>query len=424
MEKYKKLNLCEKESMLVQATSDYDRYKEMKLSLDMSRGKPGSQQLDLSMDLMKMVNEVGDVFTANGVDCRNYGLLDGIPEAQELFGSLMQVPAKNVIVGGNSSLNMMYDSVCRGFTHGYDGCDPWHTVKNRKFICPSPGYDRHFGITESFGFDMITVPMTSSGPDMNMVEKLIGEDESIKGIWCVPKYSNPDGYTYSDETVIRFSKLKPKAKDFKIFWDNAYCIHDIDDQSDVLMNIYDLCEKEGTSDNLLIFCSTSKITFPGSGVAAMGASDNTINRVREIMTTQTIGSDKMNQLAHVRYLKNLAGCKEYMKKHAKIIYPRFSAVFEAFDNELMPMEFGSYIRPRGGYFVSYYAPKGCAKRIVELCKEAGVILTGAGATYPYGIDPDDSNIRIAPTYPSVEDLKSAMEVFCVAVKIAALEKEI
>ena len=372
---------------------------------------------------MDVLNSSSDLIGEDGVDCRNYGVLDGITEAKQLLADMMEVPKDNIVIFGNSSLNIMYDTIARAMTHGVLRSTPWAKLDKVKFLCPVPGYDRHFAITEHFGIEMINVPMTATGPDMDMVEKLVAEDEAIKGIWCVPKYSNPQGITYSDETVHRFATLKPAAKDFRIFWDNAYGIHHLyEDKQDYLTEILMECKKAGNPDMVYKFSSTSKISFPGSGIAAIAASDANLKEIREMMKVQTIGHDKLNQLRHVRYFKDIHGMVEHMKKHADIMRPKFDAVLETLDRELGGLEIGSWIAPRGGYFISFDAMEGCAKAIVAKAKEAGLVMTGAGATFPYGKDPKDSNIRIAPSYPTPEELKTAAEIFVLSVKLVSIEK--
>ena len=402
------------------------RFEEIKakgLSLDMSRGKPAADQLNLSMGMMDVLNSSEELTCANGVDCRNYGGLDGIDEAKQLLADMMEVPKDNVIIFGNSSLNVMYDTVARAMTHGVMGSTPWCKLDKVKFLCPVPGYDRHFAITEHFGIEMINIPMTSEGPDMDLVEELVNNDPAVKGIWCVPKYSNPQGITYSDETVFRFANLKPAAEDYRIFWDNAYCVHHLyEDKQDYLLEILMECKKAGNPDMVYKFSSTSKISFPGSGIAAMAASDANLKDIRNMMKVQTIGHDKVNQLRHVRFFKDIHGIVEHMKKHADILRPKFETVLEVLDKELGGLEIGSWIAPRGGYFISFDALDGCAKAIVAKAKEAGVVLTGAGATFPYGKDPHDSNIRIAPTYPPLGDLIVATELFALCVKLSSVEK--
>lgn len=401
----------------------FEETKGKKLSLNMARGKPGKEQLDLSLGLLDVINSKSDFIGEDGMDCRNYGVLKGIDECRKLFGEMLGVDYQNVMVGGSSSLNMMFDTIsCMMTKPIVDGCKPWYEVKNRKFLCPVPGYDRHFGITEYYGFEMITVPMTSNGPDMDIVEKLVESDDTIKGIWCVPKYSNPQGITYSDETVRRFAALKPAAKDFRIMWDNAYCIHDLSDTPDTLLNIYDECVKAGSEDMPIIFCSTSKITFPGAGVAAMAASNANMNVFTERYNYEIISYDKLNMLRHIRFFKNYDGMLKHMQLHKKVLKPKFEIVVNTLEKELKPCNIGDWTKPNGGYFVSVDVLPGTAKRVVALCKEAGVILTGAGATYPLGKDPDDKNIRIAPSFPPNDELQTAMDVFCVCTRLAACEK--
>lgn len=401
----------------------FEETKGKKLSLNMARGKPGKEQLDLSLGLLDVINSKSDFICEDGMDCRNYGVLKGIDECRKLFGEMLGVNYQNVMVGGSSSLNMMFDTIsCMMTKPIVDGCKPWYEVKNRKFLCPVPGYDRHFGITEYYGFEMIPVPMTSNGPDMDIVEKLVESDDTIKGIWCVPKYSNPQGITYSDETVRRFAALKPAAKDFRIMWDNAYCIHDLSDTPDTLLNIYDECVKAGSEDMPIIFCSTSKITFPGAGVAAMAASNANMNVFTERYNYEIISYDKLNMLRHIRFFKNYDGMLKHMQLHKKVLKPKFEIVVNTLAKELKPCNIGDWTEPNGGYFVSVDVLPGTAKRVVALCKEAGVILTGAGATYPLGKDPDDKNIRIAPSFPPNDELQTAMDVFCVCTRLAACEK--
>ena len=409
----------EKETLM----KKYKEYQDLNLSLDMSRGKPGSEQLDISLDMLGIINDKESMKCEQNIDVRNYGVLDGLNEAKELIGGMVECPPENVIVYGNSSLNIMYDTVSRSYTHGVMGSTPWYKLDKVKFLCPVPGYDRHFAITEHFGIEMIEIPMTENGPDMDMVEELVSKDASIKGIWCVPKYSNPQGITYSDETVIRFANLKPAAEDFRIYWDNAYAIHHLyEDRQDKLLNIVEECEKAGNPHMVYIFCSTSKVTFPGSGIAGLAASTENLKYIRKQMTIQTIGHDKINQLRHIKYFKNIDGMIAHMKKHADIIRPRFEAVMDALENELVPLGIISYVRPNGGYFISVDTMEGCAKKVVSMCKDAGVVMTGAGATYPYGNDKKDTNIRIAPTFPSIDELKLAAEIFVLCVKIASVDK--
>ena len=393
------------------------------LKLDMSRGKPSEAQLNLSMGMMDVLNSTTDLRCSVGVDCRNYGVLDGIPEAKELLADMTEVSPDNIIIYGNSSLNVMYDTVARSMTHGVCGSTPWCKLDEVKFLCPVPGYDRHFAITEYFGIKMINIPMTESGPDMDLVEQYVNNDPSVKGIWCVPKYSNPQGITYSDETVLRFARLKPAAEDFRIYWDNAYGIHHLyEDKQDNLIEILMACKQEGNPDMVFKFCSTSKVSFPGSGVAAIGASKRNIDFIKQQMTIQTIGHDKLNQLRHVRFFKDIHGMVLHMRKHADILRPKFETVLNGLKNELGGLEIGSWLEPRGGYFISFDALPGCAKAIVAKAKEAGLVMTPAGATFPYGRDPQDSNIRIAPSYPTPEELAVAVELFVLCVKLVSIDK--
>ena len=397
---------------------------EKNLKLDMSRGKPSTAQLNLSNGMMDVLNSDSDMVCEAGVDCRNYGIMDGIPEARKLLADMSEVPEKNILIYGNSSLNVMFDTVARAMVMGVCGHTPWGRLDRPvKFLCPVPGYDRHFGITEFFGIEMINVPLLPTGPDMDMVEKLVSEDPYIKGIWCVPKYSNPTGNSYSDDTVLRFAHLKPAAPDFRIFWDNAYSIHHLyEDDHDVILELLSECEKAGNPDLVYKFISTSKVSFPGSGIAAMAASEANLADARRFMNYQTIGHDKLNQLRHVRFFKDMDGMKEHMKKHADILRPKFEAVLDVLERELGDLEIGSWSRPKGGYFISFDSLPGCAKAIVAKAKEAGVIMTKAGATYPYGKDPQDSNIRIAPSFPTPEELAAAAEVFVLSVKLVSIEK--
>ena len=423
MKAYKDLSKEELLTLQKQLNNEYEKAKAKELKLDMSRGKPAASQLDMEMDFMNVLNADSIFKTEAGVDCRNYGIMDGIPEARKLIGDVLGVSADNVIVFGNASLNIMYDTVARSEIFGVMGETPWCKLDKVKFLCPVPGYDRHFAITEQFGIEMINVPMTEDGPDMDMVEELVNTDPAVKGIWCVPKYSNPQGYTYSDETVKRFAALKPAAKDFRIYWDNAYAIHDLyEEKKDTLLDIISECEKAGNPDMVYEFCSTSKVTFPGSGIAALAASKANLDFIKKFMTIQTIGYDKVNQLRHVRYFKDAEGMKAHMMKHAAILRPKFEAVFHVLESELNGLGIGSWTEPKGGYFISFDALEGCAKKIVEKCKEAGVVLTGAGATYPYKKDPKDSNIRLAPSFPTPEELAMATDLFVLCVKIVSVEK--
>lgn len=394
----------------------FESYKAMGLKLDMSRGKPSKEQLDLSMDMLKPVD-----YTENGFDLRNYGLLDGIESCKKLFADLLEVDSKNIIVGPSASLNLMYDYISQCMTEGVLGSTPWCKLNEVKFLCPVPGYDRHFTILEHFGIQMINVPMTADGPDMDVIEELV-QDEAVKGMFCVPKYSNPQGITFTDAVVERIAALKPAAKDFRIVWDNAYCVHDIKEESDVLLNIFDVLPKYNNEDMVIEVCSTSKMTFPGAGVSALAASDANIAQIKKRLNCQTISYDKMNQLRHVKFFGNLDGLKAHMKKHAALMKPKFDMVIEHLENELGGKGIAQWLDPKGGYFISLDVMKGCAKRVGELCKEAGVTLTTVGATYPYGEDPDNSNIRIAPSLPPVEELDLAAQILCVSVKLACIEK--
>ena len=419
-------NDMSKEELLALKESLNKEYAEAKakgLALDMSRGKPSAKQLDVSLGLLDTINSSSDLKALDGTDCRNYGVLDGIPEAKKLMADMMGTTPDHVIVYGNASLNIMYDQISRAYTHGILGNTPWCKLDKVKFLCPVPGYDRHFAITERFGIEMINIPMSESGPDMGMVEEYVSKDASVKGIWCVPKYSNPQGYTYSEETVKRMAALKPAAEDFRIFWDNAYVIHDLyDDNKDEIADIISECEKAGNPDMVFEFASTSKVSFPGSGIAALATSANNIADIKKQLTIQTIGHDKLNQLRHVRFFKDINGLKEHMRKHAEFMRPKFEAVESVLEEELGGLGIGSWTEPKGGYFISFEAMDGCAKAIVAKCKEAGVKLTGAGATFPYGKDPKDSNIRIAPSFPTPEEMKQAADLFVLCVKLVSVEK--
>lgn len=419
-------NDMSKEELLALKESLNKEYAEAKskgLALDMSRGKPSAKQLDVSLGLLDTINSSSDIKALDGTDCRNYGVLDGIPEAKKLMADMMGTTPDHVIVYGNASLNIMYDQISRAYTHGILGNTPWCKLDKVKFLCPVPGYDRHFAITERFGIEMINIPMSESGPDMGMVEEYVSKDASVKGIWCVPKYSNPQGYTYSEETVKRMAALKPAAEDFRIFWDNAYVIHDLyDDNKDEIADIISECEKAGNPDMVFEFASTSKVSFPGSGIAALATSANNIADIKKQLTIQTIGHDKLNQLRHVRFFKDINGLKEHMRKHAEFMRPKFEAVESVLEEELGGLGIGSWTEPKGGYFISFEAMDGCAKAIVAKCKEAGVKLTGAGATFPYGKDPKDSNIRIAPSFPTPEEMKQATDLFVLCVKLVSVEK--
>lgn len=423
MKKYSEMTREELLALKKELDQQFADVKAQGLTLDMSRGKPGKDQLDLSMGMMQVLANTSELSCETGVDCRNYGVIDGIPEAKRLLGAMSEVDSEHIIIYGNSSLNVMFDSIARSMTHGVMGNTPWSKLDKVKFLCPVPGYDRHFKITEFFGIEMVNVPMTPEGPDMDLVEKLVSEDAAIKGIWCVPKYSNPQGYTYSRETVERFARLKPAAPDFRIYWDNAYSIHHLyDDNQDFLVEILAECAKAGNPDLVYKFTSTSKVSFPGSGIAAVAASKANLEDFRSYMQIQTIGHDKLNQLRHVKFFKDLDGLHAHMRKHADLIRPKFEMVLNTLEAELGGLGIGEWTKPHGGYFISFEAMDGCAKAIVAKAKEAGVVMTGAGATYPYGKDPKDSNIRIAPTFPTLSELEEAAKVFVLCVKLASVEK--
>ena len=423
MKAYQELSREELLSLREQLQAAYEEEKGKGLKLDMSRGKPGFSQLALSMPMLDVINSESDMRTMLGNDTRNYGDLDGIGECRRLMANMMSVNKDNVVICGNSSLNIMYDTVASSMTHGVNGSTPWCKLDKVKFLCPVPGYDRHFRITEFFGIEMIPIPMDNNGPDMDMVEHYVSTDAAVKGIWCVPKYSNPSGISYSDEVVKRFAALKPAAEDFRIYWDNAYCIHHLyeDNQAEIL-NILDECEKAGNPNMVYMFASTSKVTFPGSGVSAIASSLENVEYIEKQMTVQTIGHDKINQLRHARYFKDINGLKEHMKKHADLMRPKFEAVLQVLEEELGGLGVGTWTKPYGGYFISFDAMEGCAKAIVAKCKDAGVVLTGAGATYPYGKDPKDSNIRIAPSFPTPVEMAMATNLFVLCVKLVSVEK--
>lgn len=421
MKPYSQLTAAERESELSALRERYRDFRARGLSLNMARGKPGKAQLDLVSDMLTVLTDPADCMDG-GVDVRNYGELTGIPSAKRLFADLLGTDPEEILVGGNASLNLMYDLIAKAYTHGLLHSDrPWSKEETVKFLCPSPGYDRHFKICASFGMEMITIPMTADGPDMDAVEEAV-RDPAVKGMWCVPKYSNPEGIVYSDAVVDRIAALRPAAPDFALMWDNAYCVHEIYGEFVPFRDILTLCREQGNADMVYEFASTSKITFPGAGVAVMAASRDNQKYYESLLTYQTISYDKVNQLRHVRYLRDRSGVLALMQRHADILAPKFTAVLDALRAEIAPLQIATWTEPRGGYFVSVNAMPGTAKRVVALMKEAGVILTGAGATYPYGKDPADSNIRIAPSLPPVEELQQAMEVFCLCLRIAALEK--
>ena len=423
MKAYKDLTKDELLTLKAALEEEYKTMESKGLNLNMARGKPGFSQLELCMPMLDVVNSSSDMRTMLGNDTRNYGDLDGIGECRRLMANMMSVEKDNVVVCGNSSLNIMYDTVSRSMTHGVNGSTPWCKLDKVKFLCPVPGYDRHFKITETFGIEMINIPLHEDGPDMDMVEEFVNNDPAVKGIWCVPKYSNPTGISYSDEVVRRFANLHPAAEDFRIYWDNAYCIHHLyEDTQDEILNILEECEKAGNPNMVYIFASTSKISFPGSGVSAVASSIENIKFIMSHMTVQTIGHDKINQLRHARFFKDINGLNAHMKKHAEVLRPKFAAVLDTLEAELTGLEIGSWIKPRGGYFISFNSMPGCAKAIVGKCKALGVVMTGAGATFPYGKDPEDSNIRIAPTFPSIEEMQVASRVFVLCVKLASVEK--
>lgn len=416
---YSKMKKEELEDLKCELKKQYDDVKSQNLKLNMARGKPSPEQLELSMDMLNSSLSSSDWISEDGTDVRNYGGLDGIPECKKLFADELGVAPENIIVGGASSLNLMYDYISQCYTHGA-GAEPWCRQGDVKFICNVPGYDRHFGICEHFGIKMINVRMTETGPDVAKIAELV-KDPSVKGMFCVPKYSNPDGITYSDETVRALAALKPSAPDFRVIWDNAYIVHDLCDDADTLLNIFDACKEFGTEDNFIEFTSTSKITFPGAGISAIAASPKNIAMIKDRLKSQTISYDKMNQLRHVKYFKNADGIKAHMKKHAKLLAPKFNIVLETLEKELKDNDLASWSSPKGGYFISLDVNHCSAKRVGEICKELGVVLTAVGATFPYGIDPDDRNIRIAPSYPSTDELQKAADILCLAVKLATIE---
>lgn len=423
MPRYAEMSKAELEAELAEVRARYGEMAARGLKLNMARGKPSAAQLELSLPMLDVLDSEADLAAEDGTDCRNYGVLDGIPEAKRLMAALLDDEPENVIVLGNASLTAMYDAMVRYLVFGALGSTPWGRLPEVKWLCPVPGYDRHFFICEDLGIEMIPVPLCEDGPDMEEVERLVVADDAIKGIWCVPKYSNPQGITYSDETVRRFARMKTAADDFMIMWDNAYAVHDLyPDRRDTLLNILDECKKAGDPDRVMIFASTSKISYAGAGIAVFACSEAVMKRMKELLSFQTIGFDKLNMLRHARYFGDLDGVMRHMDKQAELLRPKFAAVLDAFDRELAGKGIAEWLAPNGGYFISLDVMDGCAGRVVRLCKEAGVVLTGAGATYPYKKDPRDRNIRVAPTYPTVPELEQAVELLCISVQLAAVEK--
>lgn len=420
---FARMSVRELQDLKLKLQKRYNYYKTQGLNLDMSRGKPCKEQLEISNGILNCLNRDNSFKASDGTDCRNYGGVDGIPEAKRLFAEMLEVSTKEIIIGGNSSLNMMYDTIARALLLGVaEGEEAWGKLSKVKFLCPSPGYDRHFAICELLGIEMIAVAMKEDGPDMDEVERLVSGDSSIKGIWCVPKYSNPDGITYSDDVVDRFASMKTKAKDFRIFWDNAYAVHHLTDKPDRLKDILQACKEAENPDRVFIFSSTSKISFPGAGIAMMAASETNVNFIKKQMGIQTIGPDKLNQLRHVSYFNNISDIENHMKKHAEIIAPKFNEVLRILDCELGDKDISWWNKPNGGYFISLNTIEGCAKSAVAMAAEAGVTLTKAGATFPYGKDPLDRNIRIAPTFPPIGELSKAIEILCISIQLVAIEK--
>lgn len=419
--KYNLLPKAQLSAIKADLENQYQQFQARNLKLDMSRGKPGADQLDLAMGLLDAISSKDSVLASDGMDCRNYGGLDGIPEAKKLMGDIMGAEPAEVIVGGNSSLNLMYDMMIRAYYSGVAGGQPWSMTQKPKFLCPVPGYDRHFAISEFLGLQMINVPTDENGPDMDMVEYLAA-DPSVKGIWCVPMYANPSGIVYSDEVIERLAGLRAASKDFRIFYDNSYAVHHLYEDIPVRKSLLTAAKKHGRENQVYMFSSTSKISFAGGGISAFAASADNIAYIKKQMAIQTIGHDKINQLRHVRFYKDAEGIKAHMKKHAEILRPKFEMVASIFEKNLAGKGVGSWNNPRGGYFISFNGMPGTATRIIALCKAAGVVLTGAGAAFPYGKDPNDENIRIAPSYPPVAELETAAELFTVCVQLAAVEK--
>ena len=421
MNKYTEMSKNELKTELASLKEEYENLKSLGLNLNMARGKPGVEQLNL-VSKMNEINISFEQYNLDGIESRNYGNLNGIPSAKKLFAEFLNTSSDNIFVGGNASLQLMYDVISKAYTHGLaNSSKAWCKEEKIKWICPAPGYDRHFKITESFGFELLTVKMLADGPDMNAVEELV-KDSSVKGMWCVPKYSNPDGIVYSNDTIKRIASLKPAAKDFTLMWDNAYCMHEFSCDYVPFPDILSECEKYGNTDMVFEFASTSKMTFPGAGVSCFATSKNNMEYMKKLIGVQTIGFDKINQLRHVLFLKNKENTLELMKQHASILKPKFDCVLDCLEKEIGPLGFACWTKPQGGYFISLYTLPGCAKRTWQLAKEAGLTMTGAGATYPYGLDPDDSNMRIAPSFPSVSELEQAMKLYCVCLKYAAAEK--
>ena len=409
--------------VIAEEQAKLDAWSAKNLTLDLTRGKPNQAQLDLSSGMLSIISDRGDCFSESGLDCRNYGILDGLPETKRLFSDLLDIPPENILVLGNSSLNVMYDTMVRALLYGVaGGSEPWCRQGRIKFICPSPGYDRHFTICRDLGIEMIPVKMNEDGPDLDEVYNIACSDPSVKGMWCVPKFSNPDGITYSDEVVRGLAAMKPAARDFRFFWDNAYMVHEIYDETVHLANVFDYALEYGTQDNFFLFASTSKITFPGSGIAILAASEKNLEQIRPIIATQTIGYDKINQMRHVKFFGNADGLREHMKRHAAILRPKFELVVSKFHEHLDGCGIARWSEPRGGYFISLYVHEGCARRVYQLARSVGVTLTTAGSTYPYGRDPHDSNLRIAPTFPEMKELKQAIEILCSCIKLACAEK--